>query len=148
MFMWQEIFAQRIDSLNCRGAMGTIEQHPEDTTGSDERLFVRVYTGTHVYSISCNKNYLGCTVHTRAPLPGEQHTRGNDLADGPNTRGTWVRILTDIVAYELIPLHVEPVQCLSFPFNGLPDSTYTDSPVDLQLGDEIGSNERNSPPFP
>ncbi len=151
MFTWQEVFVQRLRSLDCPGILGTME-----CLDTDERLLTRVYTATHVYTISCTQMYLGCTVQTRAPRPGEQHTRGNDLPDGPNTYDTWVRILTGIVAYELIPLHIEPVQPMLpiawpegvyFPFNDLPadlpDGTYTDNPIDLQSGDEVNSNERN-----
>lgn len=74
-----------------------------------------IYTETHRYRISAydrseNDGYLGCTSSTRKPLAGEDHTRGNDLADGPFTRETWEKIKSDIVAYELVKLapKVEP----------------------------------------
>jgi hypothetical protein len=48
------------------------------------------------------KGYLGCVASRRASRPGEEHTRGNDLADGPLNEETWLAILSDIVHYEAL----------------------------------------------
>jgi hypothetical protein len=64
-------------------------------------VYVKIYTDGHVYSIEASPNYLGCQVATRKPRPGENWTRGNDLADGNFIEETWVRIIKDIVSYEL-----------------------------------------------
>ena len=58
------------------------------------------------------KNYLGCIADSRVRLPGEHHTRGNDLADGDFTRETWIAIMADIISYELVeaPKKQEPIK--------------------------------------
>ena len=71
----------------------------------------RLWTEKHVYYIiakerSIGRSYLGCIVSTRASCPGENWTRGHDLADGILSAKTWHRILADIVAYETIALAV------------------------------------------
>ena len=48
--------------------------------------------------------YLGCQVSSRKIRPGEDWTRGNDLADGPFIIETWFKILSSIVSYELVKL--------------------------------------------
>lgn len=66
-----------------------------------------VYTAEHSYRIDAAANpdrehgYLGCIASCRAPRPGEDWTRGNDLSDGSLTRETFQSIMADIVAYEL-----------------------------------------------
>jgi len=82
-----------------------------DALGNPTRFRVRLFTKTHSYSISVrvpedadDDDYLGCIASTRTPRAGEDHTRGNDLADGKLCQETWNRILTDIVAYELVRL--------------------------------------------
>jgi len=67
----------------------------------EDRVRVKLFTDGHEYSISATPGYLGCGVSTRKPRPGEDWARGNDLADGEFSEGTWLRILKDIVAYEL-----------------------------------------------
>lgn len=66
----------------------------------------RLYTAEFRFQILATEReggggYLGCTVATRAPRPGEEHVRGNDLADGPFTRETWDQIKNDMIAYSL-----------------------------------------------
>ncbi len=53
-----------------------------------------------VYHVIVKPDYLGCTMSTREPDPGETWTRGRDLADGKRTRDTWTRILRDIRRHE------------------------------------------------
>jgi hypothetical protein len=73
-----------------------------------ERFRVLIYTDNHVYSVSGYqgteknpKGYLGCTVSTRKPRPGEDWNRGNDLKDGKYSEDTFIGIVKDIVSYEL-----------------------------------------------
>lgn len=75
----------------------------------EHKFRFNIYTETHRYRINAydrskDEGYLGCTSSTRKPLAGEDHTRGNDLADGPFNRETWEKIKSDIVAYELVKL--------------------------------------------
>lgn len=62
---------------------------------------IRLFTDGNRYSITAKPAYLGCIVNSRKPRPGEDWTRGNDLADGKLDEETWNKILRDIVAYEL-----------------------------------------------
>ncbi len=45
--------------------------------------------------------YLGCVATLNNPYPGETWRRGRDLADGDYTDTTWMKIVTDIAAFEL-----------------------------------------------
>lgn len=70
---------------------------------------VRLYTDNHVYAIVAidrghNDGYLGCVCSLRKPYVGEEHTRGNDLPDGPFNIETWNSIKSAIIARELEPL--------------------------------------------
>lgn len=58
------------------------------------------------YAVERKKDdgYLGCGASTRKYRAGENWLRGNDLPDGPFTRETWDRIISRIVAYELVKL--------------------------------------------
>lgn len=70
----------------------------------EEEGWVRVslFTDGNCYGIrATDTGYLGCIVSARKPRPGEDWTRGNDLADGKLNEETWNRILRDILAYEL-----------------------------------------------
>lgn len=60
-----------------------------------------LYTEAHVYSVVVTDTYLGCTATNRKPLIEEDWTRGNDLADGKFSHETFVKVLLDIVGYEL-----------------------------------------------
>lgn len=59
------------------------------------RINIRVPTGKDM-------GYLGCTSSARKSRAGENYTRGNDLADGPFTEGTWIKIMSDILSYEMV----------------------------------------------
>ena len=94
----------------------TCEEGEGGEKGYSIRKRIHFYTNDHEYCIvahdrSRDEGYLGCTASTRKPRAGEDWTRGNDLADGKFTRGTWERIKDDIIAYELVKLapKVEPV---------------------------------------
>ena len=85
---------------------------------------VQIYTNEHTYSIvahlpipnkkradgSPDHGYLGCIMSNRKPRPGEDWTRGIDLADGPYSEKTWHEILGDIIGMELerISKHSKP----------------------------------------
>ena len=87
-----------------------VDDQGEGTDKSYEhRKKYRFYTDNNVYALACvdrgeGKSYLGCTVSSRKPRAGESWTRGRDLADGPFSHNTWLRIVHDIVAYELVGL--------------------------------------------
>ena len=86
------------------------------------KLSFRLFTKEYTYVISCvlpysfeainpndnqsytetYKGYLGCTVTTRKPRAGEDWNRGNDLADGEYSRETFIRIMQNIISYELV----------------------------------------------
>jgi len=78
---------------------------------------IKLFTETNSYAITAfppEKNfngYLGCTTNSRKPRAGESWTRGNDLADGEFSKDTWIKILGDIVGYELVKIH-RPVKLL------------------------------------
>jgi hypothetical protein len=74
-----------------------------------------LYTDNNQYQITIKegrtketeKGYLGCGANSRKSRAGEDWTRGCDLADGPLTKETWLRILRDIVGYELVKIHTK-----------------------------------------
>lgn len=84
----------------------------------NDMIRIRFYTDSHQYAIVArlpnrggdkyrgpdDKGYLGCYASCRKPRAGENWTRGNDLADGPYTRETWQRVMSDILAYELVKI--------------------------------------------
>ena len=65
---------------------------------------ITLYTNKNSYRITAGggSDYLGCIMNARDPLPGETWTRGRDLADGKLNNDTRRKILTDIVACELV----------------------------------------------
>ena len=114
-----EELRERLGELNRRGGpaveYATIGKlnFVEDTSSlsadhPEKSLRVLVYSREHSYCIVARSgrqgrnDYLGCTMSNRAPWAGEDHTRGSDLADGDLSEKTWLRILTDIVACELV----------------------------------------------
>lgn len=73
-----------------------------------ERHFLYIFTDEHCYHISAYaptekrpKGYLGCIASCRKPRVGETWHRGSDLADGPYSRETFIKIIGDIVSFEL-----------------------------------------------
>lgn len=69
---------------------------------NEGRIRAYLYTDGNCYAIDATQTgYLGCVVSARKPRPGEDWTRGHDLADGKLNDETWNRILRDIIAYEL-----------------------------------------------
>ncbi len=76
----------------------------EDDPHEGDTHRITLYTANYEYHIVATggSDYLGCTMNARKPLPGEDWTRGRDLADGKLNDETWCHILSDIVAYELV----------------------------------------------
>lgn len=79
-----------------------------------EELFFSLYTDTNRYSFRANQKtpdgYLGCVAETRKPRAGETWNRGRDLHDGPLVEATWLKILGEIVSYELTKVHKQNPQ--------------------------------------
>ena len=80
----------------------------EITRNKAESAFkLKMYTNDYEYSISLvlrsdiMNSYLGCIMRCRKPRPGEDHCRGNDLADGRATFETLNNIIIDILSCEL-----------------------------------------------
>jgi hypothetical protein len=74
-------------------------------------VYINLYTNEHVYRISARRpdtedaeGYLGCIGWTQYKRPGETHTRGNDLHDGPYDKETWSHIVGDMLSYEIVEL--------------------------------------------
>lgn len=77
-----------------------VNEHKYGTT-----LSLSLFTERHKYNITVrdeesDSGYLGCVMSNRAPYPGETHTRGADLPDGPLNRKTWVSIMDAIIKME------------------------------------------------
>lgn len=74
------------------------------------------FTETHRYNITASydhdvirENYLGGTVQTRKPRPGEDWNRGHDLPDGRLNQKTWSAIKHSIIRTEMIRIET-PVE--------------------------------------
>ena len=94
--------------LNELGRWGTDKWLWQDEEGKcaggelSEEVRVSLFTDGNQYTIKATSTgYLGCVVSSRKPRPGEDWTRGSDLADGKLNDETWNAILRDIIAYEL-----------------------------------------------
>lgn len=68
-----------------------------------EQWIFKIFTNQNYYSIHVRKDgtYMGAYLGTRYFRPGEDWTRGNDLPDGPFSRGTWEKIKCAIIRCEL-----------------------------------------------
>jgi len=88
----------------------TIKRYEDSTQNGPERVKeFCFYTEQFKYRMYANDRsnddgYLGCQVSARKARAGEDWLRGNDLADGPFTEATWLRILKTIINYELVIL--------------------------------------------
>lgn len=87
---------------------GEFKEFVHVTSDVDKLFKCSIYTDEHVYQIVAIENdkdsYLGCQATARKERPGETWKRGNDLSDGELERNTWVKILSDIVKYEILRL--------------------------------------------
>ncbi len=83
----------------------------------DKQLYLTFYTKDNEYHITARlpdveklgngemltvDGYLGAIVTTRKSRAGEDWKRGRDLADGKYLKETWQRIVSNIVAFELV----------------------------------------------
>jgi len=73
-------------------------------TENENCIKATLYTDTNKYIITAKENYLGCTSTSRKQRAGENWFRGNDLGDGPFSKETWIKILSDILTYELVDI--------------------------------------------
>lgn len=82
------------------------EEHLDILEFSDHRVRLRLYTDVNQYTINAHvdgeRTYLGAQGASRKPRAGENHTRGNDLSDGPLSEETWTGIKNDIIGFELV----------------------------------------------
>jgi hypothetical protein len=104
--------------------------------GYDGCSSFKIYTATYKYTITArapkgDRGYLGCIASARMPRAGEDWTRGNDLPDGPFTIETWHRILTAILAFELVTPSTDMVVRWSEPDMAVVTET---RPGDVLLG--------------
>ncbi len=87
---------------------------------TNDRILLNLYTSEHRYCITAHpgtKTYLGCILDVRKARPGELHTRGADLPDGPFNEKTWLAIVKRIVGMELVPLD-KPISGMYEPQRG------------------------------
>lgn len=68
----------------------------------EDLLRIRLFTTFYHYTIEALDSYLGCRVSYRAPLPGENWARGNDLPDGKFSLVTLQEIMGAIFFYEAV----------------------------------------------
>jgi len=91
-----EALGEYINQLSRWGGSKFLWEHNEDS----DRVYL--YTDGNRYCVvATDSDYLGCVVSSRKSRPGEDWSRGNDLADGKFNDKTWDLILRDIIAYEL-----------------------------------------------
>lgn len=84
---------------------------------TEEEIRLRIYTARNCYAIHAHKTdgrwpiYFACEASTRAPRPGEDWTRGNDLPDGEFSKETLNQIMGSIVFYEALEVakDIEPI---------------------------------------
>lgn len=85
----------------------SIKRCVELTSSNPNDVAFYLYTEKHKYHVRANfeAGWFSSGLSNRAPEPGETHTRGSDLPDGKLTMHTWLRFLSAVVAFELVPLH-------------------------------------------
>lgn len=67
--------------------------------------YIHLFSDKHYYKISVVKDeYIGAILNNRFHHAFEKHHRCADLFDGEYNINTIIRILSDIISYELIPL--------------------------------------------
>ena len=118
----------------------------EPWDGIDVHIYI--YTSDNKYSITARqetidnagnviKSYLGCIASSRRPLVGEDWTRGRDMADGRLKSKTWLRILEDIVAYEMDTVKSNQI---SAKLPARPSWVEQEEPIAVNLPEGIGIN--------
>ena len=109
---WNANFGMKLKQLARYGNVDSVMliSKPEDS--KNDWITVRFFTNDYSYSIhvhwkqTMEDSYLGCTVTSRKPRPGESWHRGNDLPDGKYNDETWNDILRGIVSYEMKTLQI------------------------------------------
>jgi len=116
--LWEELKREASEFVEWLGEILWGDYDPLDIALIDQhedleelRYSVDIFTDTHSYYFSVKPpneedadGYLGGQAGTRKSRAGEEHTRGNDLADGPYSKETFDKIVNDIVAFELVEL--------------------------------------------
>jgi len=74
---------------------------------TEDEIRLRIYTarncyGIHAHIVRPDYIYFACEASTRAPRPGEDWTRGNDLPDGQFSQELLHEIMGSIVFYEAL----------------------------------------------
>ena len=109
---WHSDFAHKIKKLARYGNVDSVMLISKPAKSIEDWITVNFFTNDNTYSIhvhwkdSMANSYLGCTVSSRKPRPGEKWTRGNDLPDGTYHEDTWNEILRAIIAYEMKTLQI------------------------------------------
>lgn len=97
-----------LDEIMQAGSREMIQIERDTGWQNDEYEYCAyIYTGLNRYHIAAidrlnQPGYLGCTVTSRYPRPGECWRRGRDLPDGALEHETWERIKAHILAYEMV----------------------------------------------
>jgi len=96
-------FVKWFDSWQWKGGFNLIDSAVLEII---EPHYYRVYifSERYDYAIRVKSDYLACECGCRQPYAGETWTRGRDLADGSYTEETWLHILGDIAAHEMVRL--------------------------------------------
>jgi len=115
--LWEDLKREAPEFVEWLGEILWGDHDPLDIVLIDQhdleeiRYSVDIFTDIHSYHFSVKPpneedgdGYLGGQAGTRKFLAGEEHTRGNDLADGPYSKETFDKIVKDIVAFELVEL--------------------------------------------
>lgn len=110
---WEELKKARDLVFGWLNGMQYFHYSAEDCSYIDTdngRITFKLFTDRNKYAISVVPpvddylGHLGCVGDSRKPRAGETWTRGNDLPDGPMTRGTFDKIIRAIVGYELVDI--------------------------------------------
>lgn len=108
---WAFTDLRRFTSENLRDHCLIEETYTGGSEDYEHVLVLRIYTDINEYRIraveSAHKpnGYLGCTSSARKTRAGETQHRGSDLADGQLDYDTWIRIIMDILSYEMVRVH-------------------------------------------
>ncbi len=105
---WAKSDLRRFTSENLKDHCLLDESRRGDLSDYEYRASLKIYTDTNQYTITAIESsdrphgYLGCMSSARKTRAGENQHRGSDLADGPLDYQTWIRILMDILSYEMV----------------------------------------------
>jgi len=80
----------------------------------DDAIHFKIFTAANEYTIyvqlrgtGLEDAYMGASAKGRKQRPGENHRRGNDLADGKFSRELWQGICLEILRYEVQEIQSE-----------------------------------------